>query len=69
MTPYAVAFQRAVLLGLPTGVLTTLTTYAVAHSWEAAGLAGGVAFCTVILGRGQVEGYLDTRSAGKQSAQ
>lgn len=60
--PYRVAFRRAVYQGVPAGVLVTLGTYAVGHNWVAAGIAGGITFCSWALGRGYAEGMLDTRA-------
>jgi hypothetical protein len=62
MTPYAVAFQRAVLVGLPKGVLITLPALYAGVSFKFAAIAGGISFCYDVLGRGGVEGYIDTRA-------
>ena len=62
-TPYSVAFRRAVYQGVPSGVVMGITTYQLSHSVSGAVLAGVLAFGLWALGRGAVEGYVDTRAA------
>ena len=58
---WQVAFQRAVLIGLPTGLSAGATVWLTTMKLGAAIATGIVAFCAVQLVRGAAEGYVDTR--------
>lgn len=65
---YQVALIRAAYVAIPTGGLTALTTYQQVGRWTPALVAGGVALFTVIVTRGGIEGFVDTRAAARVAA-
>jgi hypothetical protein len=64
MTPVLqAALIRAAWIAVPTGVLTALGTYQTVGKWTPALVAGGIALASVLLSRGGIEGWMDTRAA------
>lgn len=64
MSPqYLTALIRALWTAIPLGGVTALVTYQQVGRWTPALVAGGVAALGVIVTRGGIEGWVDTKAA------
>lgn len=62
---FGAAFLRAILLGVLTGGVTTLTSRQQDMSWEDALIAGAIVLLTTIIARGGLEGSYDSHRAAE----
>jgi hypothetical protein len=60
---YLTALIRALWTAIPLGGVTALVTYQQVMRWTPALVAGGVAALGVIVTRGGIEGWVDTKAA------
>jgi len=58
---YEAAIARALVIAVPTGILTALTTWATTDDLKTILIAGGTAATTTFLARVGLEGSFDTR--------
>lgn len=64
MSPqYLTALIRALWTAIPLGGVTALVTYQQVGRWTPALVAGGVTALGVIVTRGGIEGWVDTKAA------